>query len=324
MRTNRVLTDRCIETERQRLYVWGRTAAERKMLRRREQAGELIRVHNSWPCYARADSWNMLNPVEQYRRLVRTLALQHPSWLFGDMTAAAMYGINDSLRHMNAVHIMTNRSQHSHNWGSVRYHLLTDAERSQCAVVDGVRVTSLGRTVFDCARRLDFPDGMCVVESVLRNRLMSRSGMREHCQTLSGKFRAKALRVVDQAPGGTENGGEAYTYAVIVDEGFMAPHVQEVIIDQHDLSRSYRVDFSWHTSHGRFIVAELDGRVKYRDPSMLKNGSLEETIISEKEREENIRLQADEVVRLSFGDAYHRQRLIWKLEKAGVPRVPRG
>ena len=82
-----------------------------------------------------------------------------------------------------------------------------------------------------------------------------------------------------------------------------------------------RVDFAWQTQDGRLVVAELDGRVKYRDPSMYRNGSLSDTIIAEKEREERIRLVVDEVVRFSFAEAMGRQVLVRKLLKAGVPRV---
>ncbi|MBW3093258.1 hypothetical protein KIH79_10080 [Bifidobacterium sp. 82T10] len=318
MRTNHELAARCLETEERRLCMWGRTSAERRVLLRRTAAGDMIRVAES--CYARADHWNTLDRMEQYRRIIRTLTVQHPDWLFGDMTAAAFYGINDSVRHANVIHRMTDRRRHSHDHGSLRYHLLPDEERVQCRLVDGVRVTSLRRTIFDCVRRLDFPDGLSVAEAALRQRLMSREDMLDACRTLPGNFRAKALRAVASAPGGTENGGEAYAYAVMLEEGFEAPKLQEEIIDPVDLGRRYRVDFSWHTQDGRFIVAELDGRIKYTDPSMFKDGSQSETFIAEKERDERIRLVADDVVRFSFSEAYRRTMLSAKLDKARVPR----
>ncbi|NEG90159.1 hypothetical protein [Bifidobacterium aerophilum] len=236
------------------------------------------------------------------------------------MTAATMHGINDSRRHLDDIHLMTDRRRHSHDHARLRYHLLPDDEFDQSQVVDGVRVTPLDRTIFDCTRRLEFPDGLCVAESALRQSLISREHMTDRCRTLSGRFRRKALRAVTLAPGGTENGGEAYAYAVMVDEGFVPPSVQEEIINPFDLSRRDRVDFSWHTEDGRFIVAELDGRIKYTDPSMYKDGSLPKTIIEEKEREERIRLVADDMVRFSFAEAYRRHPLTAKLAKARVPR----
>ena len=52
---------------------------------------------------------------------------------------------------------------------------------------------------------------------------------------------------------------------------------------------------------------------------MFRNGDLSETIIAEKEREERIRLVADDVVRFSFREAMERVPLVRKLVKAGVP-----
>ncbi|MCH9275188.1 hypothetical protein JS533_002700 [Bifidobacterium amazonense] len=319
MRTNPALTARCEESESQRLCIWGRTRSEQQVLSRRTATGEMTRVADG--CYARADQWSRLDPVERYRRIVRTMAALHPDWIFGDMTAAAMHGINDSIRYLDEIHLMTDRRRHSRDHGRLRYHLLPDDELHGYQVVDGVRTTPIGRTVFDCARRLDFPDGLSVAEAALRQGLMTRERMMDLCRELPGYRRDKALRAVRLAPAGTENGGEAYSYAVMLDEGFVPPLVQEEIIDPLDLSRRYRVDFSWHTEDGRFIVAELDGRAKYTDPEMFRNGSLSETIIAEKEREERIRLVADEVVRFSFSEAYRRHVLVAKLEAARVPRV---
>ncbi|MBT1160528.1 hypothetical protein [Bifidobacterium sp. SO1] len=319
MRTNTALHARYIEAERHRLCIWGLTDAEQRAIRRRAQAGELVRVFDA--CYVQPDPWNNLDPVEQYRRIARTLTLRHPNWLFCDMSAAAMYGINDSIRHLDLFHIATNRQRHGHDSGRVRRHFVSESDWERSELVDGVRVTPLPRTIYDCTRRLDFADGLCVAEAALRNNVMQRDEMREHCLTLPGRFRSRSLLAVDHAPGGTENGGEAYSYAVMVEEGFVPPRVQEEIVNPYDLAHRDRVDFAWRTRDGRFIVGELDGRVKYRDPSMYVNGSLQDTVIAEKEREERIRLVADEMFRFSFADAFKRRDLIAKMEKAGVPRV---
>lgn len=135
-----------------------------------------------------------------------------------------------------------------------------------------------------------------------------------------GNGKAEALRVLECATGQTENGGEAYALGVILEERFMEPSLQEEMIYSFDLAHRDRVDFAWRTPDGRLIVAELDGRVKYRDESMFRNGDLSETIIAEKEREERIRLVADDVVRFSFREAMERVPLVRKLVKAGVPR----
>lgn len=319
MRMNTALNARHIEAEQHRLCIWGRTEAERRAIRRRAKARELIRVFDA--CYAQPDLWSALEPVERYRRIIRTLSVKHPNWLFCDMSAAAMYGLNDSIQHLNLFHIATNRQSHTHDSGRVHRHFVSESDWERSELVDGVRVTPLARTIFDCTRRLNFVDGLCVAEAALRNNAMSREDMREHCLTLPGRYRSRSLLAIDQAPGGTENGGEAYSYGVMIEEGFVPPNVQEWVVDPYDPARRYRVDFAWHTKDGQFIVGELDGHVKYRDPSMYVNGSLPDTMIAEKRREEQIRLVADDMFRFSFDDAVQRRRLIDKMKKAGVPRV---
>ncbi|MBW3078602.1 type IV toxin-antitoxin system AbiEi family antitoxin domain-containing protein [Bifidobacterium simiiventris] len=319
MKANTALIERCMDHERRRLCVWGRTQSERQSLRRRVKSGDLVCVVDG--CFARVETWNSLDPVERYRWVARTLAVLHPDWVFGGMTAAVMYGISDSIRHLGVFHIAMDKRRHGGDRGPFRYCLVPEDEYARYAMTDGVRVTPLGRTVFDCLRHVDFPDGIGLVESVLRQRMMTRDEMRTHCLSLPGRWRSRALLAVEQAPGGTDNGGEAYAYGVMIEEGFAAPRVQETVAHPDDATRYDRVDFAWHTADGRFIVAELDGRVKYRDPSMYVNGSLPDTIIAEKEREERIRLRADEVVRFSFSEAYRRRMLVEKLMKAGVPRV---
>ncbi|WP_165781909.1 hypothetical protein [Bifidobacterium imperatoris] len=154
---------------------------------------------------------------------------------------------------------------------------------------------------------------------MLCKRLIKKKELLDYCAQRQGRGKANALRALNYATGRTENGGEAYALGVMLDGGLAQPSLQEEITYPFDLGHRDRVDFAWHTREGHLIVAELDGRVKYRDPSMFRGGDLSATIIAEKEREERIRLVADEVVRFSFREAMERQPLIRKLIHAGVP-----
>ncbi|WP_033493995.1 hypothetical protein [Bifidobacterium biavatii] len=319
MRRNTALIDRCEIAERQRLCIWPRDDAERRMFRRRSDAGELTRVFGR--CFARSDQWKTIDSVERYRRIVRSLAIMHPDWIFCDMTAAVMQNVSDSSRHLDLVHIVTSRERHVHDYDRMRHHYVADRSYD---MADGVKVTPLERTVFDCARRLPLPDGLAVLDAVLRCGLRDKRHLAESFAAMPGWRRDAALRVLRHATGRTENGGEAYALGVMIDERYMIPCLQEEIVDPYDMSRVYRVDFAWHTPDGRFIVGELDGRVKYRDASMYRNGNLSDTVIEEKRREEGIRLVVDEMFRFSFGDALHRDRLLHKMDKARVPRFDDG
>ena len=309
MRVNHKLDIICAQAEADRILVVAASDRMRRTLRIRSEAGEFIHVHGQ--CFARTEYWNQCTPLERYTHLIRTYARLHPPWVFCDMSAAAMWGINDSRRHMGVLHVFTTRQSHTHDYPMVKHHF---AASKECTTVDGVRVSPLARTVFDCARRYDRPDALAVVESALRQGLISRKQLLQAFATQSGRYRTRALRALEHAEGRTENGGEAFSLGVMLDEGFAPPMLQLEIRSAHAGKKPDRVD-------GTLIVAELDGRVKYRDAAMYKDGSLASTIIAEKEREERIRLVADEVVRFSFSEAFDRRVLVLKLVKAGVPRV---
>ena len=304
------------------MCIVGATDSERKLLKRRCRAGELIHVYAT--CYARTEYWNSCSQRDRYMHLTRTYAQLHPNWVFCDMTSATIWGINESQRHFGHLHILNTRAGHTTDYGRITHHF---SSQSEYVTIEGIRVTPMGRTAFDCARRYEFPDGLAVVESLLRQRLISKRKLAKLFDVEPGRHRAQALRCLTYAEGKTENGGEAYSLGVMLDEEFAPPLVQfEIpyplpVVSRHGIMPNDRVDFAWKTDDGRLIVAELDGRIKYRDPSMYKNGSLPDTIIAEKEREERIRLVADEVVRFSFAEAMKRQVLVRKLITAGVPKV---
>ena len=316
MRRNIGLERELDEAQSRRLCLWSANKSRQRTLARRTEAGELQCVYKGM--YARPAYWAGLGGIERYRHIIRSLAAMHPQWVFCEMTAAAMYGINESTRHMKLVNIAVQRGGCPRDYGLVRHHYI---KKVHSQIIDGVRVTPLGRTVFDCMRKQAFPDALAIGEAILRRRIMTKKAIRQEFQALSGRGKAAAMRALAHVTGKTENGGEAYSLGVIIDERFMEPALQKEIVYPFDLRHRDRVDCAWHTPDGRLIVAELDGRVKYRDKTMYRDGDLSATIIAEKEREERIRLVADEVVRFSFREVAERTPLVRKLIAAGVPRT---
>ena len=316
MRRNNGLERELDEAQSRRLCLWTANKSRQRTLARRARAGELQCVYKG--LYVRPSYWQGLDAAERYRHIIRSLAAIHPQWVFCEMTAAAIFGINESTRHMKLVNIAVERNRYMHDYGLIRHHYMNVV---QYEIVDGVRVTPLIRTVFDCMRKQSFPDALAIAESALRGRVVSKRTLQQHFAAMRGRGKAEALLALRYATGRTENGGEAYALGVMLNERFMEPTLQEEMVYPFDLSHRDRVDFAWHTADGRLIVAELDGRVKYRDKTMFRDGDLSATVIAEKEREERIRLVADELVRFSFREAMERTPLVRKLVKAGVPRT---
>lgn len=319
MRKNPLLAAKLDELQSRGHLMWGSDSNEQRVLRRRAVDGELVRVYGSF--YARTSYWSSMSVLERYRCLIRSISAFHPHWVFGGMTAAAIYGINDSTRHAYYLERMVTLCSHQHDYGRIRHRYLIEHAQIPYVRHDGVRVTTIDRTIFDCARFYELPDALAVVEAALRQGHVEKKHLLEYFRTASGHHRAQALAALRYASGKTENGGEAFALGVMIQEGYMVPTLQMEFEHPFDSSRVDRVDYAWRTASGKLIVAELDGRMKYRDETLYVNGSLPDTIIAEKEREERICLVADELIRFSFSDALYRDVLVAKLDKAGVPKT---
>ena len=120
----------------------------------------------------------------------------------------------------------------------------------------------------------------------------------------------------------SENGGESLARGTMIEAGFSIPQLQIPFTDPTTGER-FRVDFLWRADDGRIIVGEFDGTAKYVDPEMTGRKSIQETVQTERNREQALRRAGvTEVVRFTFDDVLQRNPLIAKLRRAGVPTVP--
>ena len=103
--------------------------------------------------------------------------------------------------------------------------------------------------------------------------------------------------------------------------GFAKPQQQVVFVDPLT-GRTYRVDYCWRLADGTIIVAELDGMEKYTNPGMTNGRSMQIVVNEEKQREDGLRRAGVSViVRFTFDDVLHAERLDRKLAEAGVPKA---
>ncbi len=109
--------------------------------------------------------------------------------------------------------------------------------------------------------------------------------------------------------------GESMSRAVMLSHGFEAPVLQVALFDSR--GRVGIVDFCWL---GAKVVGEFDGRLKY-DGSLGDSRTADEVFGQEKARENRLTALGYRVVRWSWADLLHPERLVRLLRAAGVPRA---
>ncbi|MFD1719813.1 hypothetical protein [Georgenia deserti] len=207
----------------------------------------------------------------------------------------------------------------------VRRHSFSVPDHDVCQV-DGLAVTSLERTLVDCARFLQPRDAMVIVDSGLallsdpdkwhreesdsrvetaRVRLLAR------LDGLGGRRGVRRARaVITHADAYAESAAESVLRWIAVAHGFPPPLTQYRI----DVGgRTFFTDLAWRVVDGqvtRIVHAEFDGELKY-------GGELgQRELVREKEREDLIRERGDTFRRFVSGDLRSLPRTIQRLASA--------
>lgn len=186
--------------------------------------------------------------------------------------------------------------------------------------LDGAKSTDIFRTLFDCGRMLSFRNAFAIFESAIRDGHASRQQIIDYCdEPYVGRKRELAISVAQHAIGISENGGESFCLATMIEEGVALPTQQVEFV--HPVSgERRRADYVWHTEDGRTIVGELDGQDKYVNPTMTGGHTISDIVEEERLRSDTLRAcGVDAVVRFTFLDAVRRTPLINKLRAAGIP-----
>ena len=288
-----------------------------KGLYRRYRAGDLARPYPG--LFTRAEYWHQLNEPEQSLHMARALRDLHPNWVFSGITAAAAHGF-DHPRILHRQGLTITLPSH----GSYRPHeklniIYSPYPREKAVIANGIVVTNPSRTLLDCGRTIDFVHSLPIFDDAASNGIEEKQILQECARTTLDCSRIfKLLRYTDAR---SENGGESFARAVMIENGFSVPQLQVPFTDPLT-GKQFRVDFLWRTADGRIIVGELDGTAKYVDPQMTDRKSIQETVQAEREREQALfRAGVTEIVRFTFDDAVRQKPLITKLWRAGVPCV---
>lgn len=316
MRTNHELLRMHSQAQQGRRCIAAESPRQARMLSRRYRAGDLMRVYPGM--YMKPEYWNGLAPTERVCHLVRSLAHKHPEWVFAGECAACVHGLEVpwiAMRHM--VYVIGPCAASASDCDQLqRIH----AYGIQPHCVEGIKVTGLARTVIDCACVMDPCGAVAVLDSAIR-RGLTKQELYAECNRQHTDC-AAVFHLLPHADQCSENGGESYARAVMTMRlGFAKPQQQVVFVDPLT-GRTYRVDYCWRLADGTIIVAELDGMEKYTNPGMTNGRSMQIVVNEEKQREDGLRRAGVSViVRFTFDDVLHAERLDRKLAEAGVPKA---
>lgn len=250
-------------------------------------------------------------PEDHHRRLIHaSTTAVNDSNVVSHVSAAVLHSLpvpRNQLGLVTMTRITPGHGEHSDRM-RVRH---TPLAPDEVTILDGVRVTTLARTVFDLSRSLSFEWGVMACDAALRKGLDAaalRWATRRHPR-LRGSPRAR--RVADFGDPRSESPAESLSRVQIARAGLPAPELQFEIFDNDGVFVA-RSDFAWPELR---LIGEVDGRVKYG--SLLRPGQDPvDAIMAEKRREESIRQQGFWVVRWDWDLAWRPDDLASLLHRA--------
>ncbi|MBT1172580.1 hypothetical protein JS528_04250 [Bifidobacterium sp. MA2] len=316
------LDNRLTHCERDRTCLIPTDRRNYMMLQRRVSRGQLVKPYPGM--FARTAYWTGTDTDEQHRIIARTLQRLHPEWTFAGITAACVWRL-DHGRYLDrnaAIFVAAiNHDVGMNQTKQLRRQYLPRWEFGRTVVRDGVRVTGIVRTLFDCGRQYAFRDAMPFFDSAIRAGYVTREELvAAYDVPRLGRNQHKPRLLARYANGLSENGGESFCYATMMEEGAATPQQQVEFTHPDDPRRTLRVDFCWTLDDGSIVVAEFDGARKYVDPKMVGSRTVGDVVAAERDRQELLqRCRVARTVRMTFDDVWRRTPMMSKLSAAGIP-----
>lgn len=230
------------------------------------------------------------------------------------MSAAVLHGLPLWDSELSNVHLTCDRDHGGRQRTSNFIHVCPLADH-EIVEVDGVRVTSVARTVVDLSRRLSTFMAVPIGDAALRQGLDKDelADALARCRGWRGVVRAR--RTVAFLDPLSESVGESGSRVRMAEVGLPAPELQVKVFD--DLGYLVgRSDFGWRD---RRTLGEFDGKDKYgklRRPDQ----TAEDVILDEKARENALRDEGFELVRWGW-DALQDPTILYRRIMRGFDRA---
>ncbi|WP_152191489.1 type IV toxin-antitoxin system AbiEi family antitoxin domain-containing protein [Georgenia satyanarayanai] len=276
--------------------------------------------------WAEADHLARARVAAAARRLTGGAVLSHES-------AALVHGLW-LLRAPDQVHVTQEYRPRRQSVALVRHAGALPAE--EVTEVDGRTVTSVERTIVDCAKKLHPRDALVVADSGMRLLLQPRRNRRDEGADRMESLRARLLAMVEQgARHGRVRARAVLTHADPLSESpyetvirwiavslGLPPPVLQARFDVR--GRTYYTDLCWEfaievdgTWFRLQLLVEYDGEVKYVVEGPLTAATAREVstvVVAEKRREDDLRsMPHTQVIRFDKKDAYREEATFRRL-----------
>gem|GEM_PF-947007 len=223
--------------------------------------------------------------TNSYRQRIAHASRRFPDFIVSHQSAALLHNL--SLPNLDRQVWMTDSKHGSTKLVGIK-RIRSVVPLGQTTVISGVPTTTLLRTVVDCARSMPAIAGLAVVDEAL-NRGLALEDMRSLNHEMDSKRgRAKARWLFEVALRGVESAMESRLRFILICSGYTSPQVQFHI--RSLTGRDYYADIAFPELK---VIFEYDGRIKYQTNADL---------LSEKTREDAIRLQGWKVVRVQASE----------------------
>ncbi|MGF0115966.1 type IV toxin-antitoxin system AbiEi family antitoxin domain-containing protein [Promicromonospora sp. Marseille-Q5078] len=216
--------------------------------------------------------------------------LLHAPHTLSHETAALCWGLT-LWRTPTRTHVIQGYRASGHASRDVARHVvpLPDDQRT---THDGLPVTTIARTVVDCALAMHPLESLVVADSARRAGMDVERARAVLASMATRKGRARATWVLDHAEPGADSAWETWLRYVCLRAGLPRPATQVPV----DTPRGrFHCDLGWPEWS---VLAEFDGRMKYRDGALgdAHDGATE--LLREKARYEAIREAGHDPVRV--------------------------
>ncbi|MEJ1090020.1 hypothetical protein WDU99_17005 [Microbacterium sp. Mu-80] len=247
--------------------------------------------------YVRVEDWEGL--WNEGRHLVNVVATQlnsaEPGPVFWGPSAAVLHALPLYRLAPKNVHAVILGARHGRTVAGVTWHSIP-VDPADIVEVDGIRCTSIDRTILDLACTSAATVSLSAADAALREESVQgqvqdadaaaewQRRMQARAEHAHRPGIVRARRIIHFADGRAQLPGESVSRLHLASLGFAPPDLQVHV--RGSRGDDYWLDFGFRRSR---CFGEFDGRGKYLDDGLRGAQSTEEVVLAEKAREDDVR-----------------------------------